>query len=232
MKDADLNKTTKGGWVAMLQHYFVSAWAPNSGGHQQLLQPRDPGQGPGHHRLQAPLVDVAAGQQAEVSGKLWIGPKLQDQMAKVANHLDLTVDYGWLWFIAQPLHWLLTVFHGFVQNWGLAIIMLTLLVRGVMFHDQGPNYTSRLARCACSSPKLAALQERWRRRQKMSQGMMELCKKEKVNPLGICLPILVQMPVFIALCQALVGPSNCATRPFALWITDLSVKDSSCCRSS
>jgi YidC/Oxa1 family membrane protein insertase len=105
-----------------------------------------------------------------VSGKLWIGPKLQDQMAKVANHLDLTVDYGWLWFIAQPLHWLLTVFHGFVQNWGLAIIMLTLLVRGIMFPLTKAQYTS-MAKMRMLQPKLAALKERFGDdRQKMSQG--------------------------------------------------------------
>ena len=91
-----------------------------------------------------------------MSGKPWIGPKLQDQMAKVAKPPDLTVDYGWLWFIAQPLHWLLTVFHGFVQNWGLAIIMLTLLVRGIMFPLTKAQYTS-MAKMRMLQPKLAAL---------------------------------------------------------------------------
>ncbi len=146
-------------------------------------------------------------------------------MAKVANHLDLTVDYGWLWFIAQPLHWLLTVFHGFVQNWGVAIIMLTLLVRGIMFPLTKAQYTS-MAKMRMLQPKLAALKERFGDdRQKMSQGMMELYKKEKVNPLGGCLPILVQMPIFIALYWALMESVELRHAPFALWITDLSVKD-------
>ncbi len=225
MKDADLNKTTQGGWVAMLQHYFVSAWAPNANDTNSFYSRVIPGKDQAIIGYKAPLVDVAAGQQAEVSGKLWIGPKLQDQMAKVANHLDLTVDYGWLWFIAQPLHWLLTVFHGFVQNWGLAIIMLTLLVRGIMFPLTKAQYTS-MAKMRMLQPKLAALKERFGDdRQKMSQGMMELYKKEKVNPLGGCLPILVQMPIFIALYWALMESVELRHAPFALWITDLSVKD-------
>lgn len=225
MKDADLNKTTKGGWVAMLQHYFVSAWAPNENDTNSFYSRVIPGKGQAIIGYKAPLVDVAAGQQAEVTSKLWVGPKLQDQMAKVANHLDLTVDYGWLWFIAQPLHWLLTVFHGFVQNWGVAIIMLTLLVRGIMFPLTKAQYTS-MAKMRMLQPKIAALRERFGDdRQKMSQGMMELYKKEKVNPLGGCLPILVQMPIFIALYWALMESVELRHAPFALWITDLSVKD-------
>ncbi|ENY72380.1 inner membrane protein oxaA [Aeromonas diversa CDC 2478-85] len=225
MKEANLEKSTQGGWVAMLQHYFVTAWAPQADqGNTFYTRVVDNSQ-QAIIGFKAPAVDIAAGTTAEVEGKLWIGPKLQDQMAKVANHLDLTVDYGWLWFIAQPLHWLLTVFHGLVQNWGLAIIMLTLLVRGIMFPLTKAQYTS-MAKMRMLQPKLAALRERFGDdRQKMSQGMMELYKKEKVNPLGGCLPILVQMPIFIALYWALMESVELRHAPFALWIHDLSVKD-------
>ena len=194
MKDADLNKTTQGGWVAMLQHYFVSAWAPNANDTNSFYSRVIPGKDQAIIGYKAPLVDVAAGQQAEVSGKLWIGPKLQDQMAKVANHLDLTVDYGWLWFIAQPLHWLLTVFHGFVQNWGLAIIMLTLLVRGIMFPLTKAQYTS-MAKMRMLQPKLAALKERFGDdRQKMSQGMMELYKRRRSTRWAAACPSWYRCP--------------------------------------
>lgn len=225
MKEANLEKSTQGGWVAMLQHYFVTAWAPQADQSNTFYTRVVDNNQQAIIGYKAPVVDIAAGATAEVDGKLWIGPKLQDQMAKVANHLDLTVDYGWLWFIAQPLHWLLTVFHGLVQNWGLAIIMLTLLVRGIMFPLTKAQYTS-MAKMRMLQPKLAALRERFGDdRQKMSQGMMELYKKEKVNPLGGCLPILIQMPIFIALYWALMESVELRHAPFALWIHDLSVKD-------
>lgn len=225
MKETNLDKTTQGGWVAMLQHYFVTAWAPQADQSNAFYSRVVDGSQQAIIGYKAPVTEIAAGSQAEVSGKLWIGPKLQDQMAKVANHLDLTVDYGWLWFIAQPLHWLLTMFHGLVLNWGLAIIMLTLLVRGIMFPLTKAQYTS-MAKMRMLQPKLAALRERFGDdRQKMSQGMMELYKKEKVNPLGGCLPILIQMPIFIALYWALMESVELRHAPFALWIHDLSVKD-------
>ncbi|MGL5949097.1 MAG: membrane protein insertase YidC [Aeromonas sp.] len=225
MGDKDLNKTTAGGWVGMLQHYFVSAWAPNANDQNNFYSRVVAGKDQAIIGYKAPLVDVAAGQQTKLTSQLWIGPKLQDKMAVVAKHLDLSVDYGWLWFIAQPLHWLLTVFQGLVQNWGVAIIMLTLLVRGAMFPLTKAQYSS-MAKMRMLQPKMTALRERFGDdRQKMSQAMMELYKKEKVNPLGGCLPILIQMPIFIALYWALMESVELRHAPFVAWITDLSVKD-------
>ncbi|MBP8220439.1 MAG: membrane protein insertase YidC, partial [Aeromonadaceae bacterium] len=147
------------------------------------------------------------------------------EMATVAKHLDLTVDYGWLWFIAQPLFQLLQFLHGLVSNWGVAIILITLIVRGGMYPLTKAQYTS-MAKMRMLQPKLTALRERLGDdRQKMSQAMMELYKQEKVNPLGGCFPILIQMPIFIALYWTLMESVELRHAPFALWLTDLSVKD-------
>ncbi|MDO2950066.1 membrane protein insertase YidC [Aeromonas simiae] len=225
MKEANLDKTTKGGWVGMLQHYFVAAWAPQADQTNTFYTRVVDNSQQAIIGYKAPMVDIAAGAQGEVDGKLWVGPKLQDKMAVVASHLDLTVDYGWLWFIAQPLHWLLTFLQKFVGNWGVAIIMVTLVVRGLMYPLTKAQYTS-MAKMRMLQPKLAALRERFGDdRQKMSQGMMELYKKEKVNPLGGCFPILIQMPIFIALYWTLMESVELRHAPFALWIHDLSVKD-------
>jgi YidC/Oxa1 family membrane protein insertase len=160
-----------------------------------------------------------------VGTSLWIGPKLQDQMAATAQHLDLTVDYGYLWFIAQPLFKLLQFLHGLVGNWGVAIVLITLIVRGGMYPLSKAQYTS-MAKMRMLQPKLTALRERLGDdRQKMSQAMMELYKEEKVNPLGGCFPLLVQMPIFIALYWTLMESVELRHAPFALWLIDLSVKD-------
>ena len=139
-------------------------------------------------------------------------------MAKVAPFLNLTVDYGWLWFISQPLHWLLAVLHSFVFNWGIAIILLTFVVRSVLYPLTKAQYTS-MAKMRLLQPKMMNLKERYGDdRQRMSQAMMELYKKEKVNPLGGCLPVLVQMPIFIALYWTLMESVELRHAPFMLWI--------------
>lgn len=225
MADKNLAVTTPGGWVGMLQHYFVAAWAGQPDQKNEFYSRSIHDHQQAIIGLKAPMVTVAANDKAVVGATLWVGPKLQDQMAAVANHLDLTVDYGWLWFIAQPLFKLLKFLHSLVGNWGVAIILITLIVRGGMYPLTKAQYTS-MAKMKLLQPKLTALRERHGDdRQKMSQAMMELYKEEKVNPLGGCFPILIQMPIFIALYWTLMESVELRHAPFALWITDLSVKD-------
>ncbi|MGL4751811.1 MAG: membrane protein insertase YidC [Aeromonadaceae bacterium] len=225
IKESNLNVTTEGGWVGMLQHYFVAAWAGEPNGKNNLYTRAVSNNQDAIIGLKEPMQSIAAGNTATLGATLWVGPKLQDEMAAVAKHLDLTVDYGWLWFIAQPMFKLLKFLHSLVGNWGVAIILITLIVRGGMYPLTKAQYTS-MAKMRMLQPKLQALRERFGDdRQKMSQGMMELYKQEKVNPLGGCFPILIQMPIFIALYWTLMESVELRHAPFALWLTDLSVKD-------
>ncbi|WP_217530881.1 membrane protein insertase YidC [Vibrio cholerae] len=225
MKDRNLsapNDVTVN-WVAMIQHYFASAWIPRDEPQAQLYSRVI--NNLGDMGIRTPNKTIANGDKAEFEATLWVGPKLQEQMAAVAPHLDLVVDYGWLWFIAKPLHWLLSVIQSVVINWGLAIICLTFIVRGAMYPLTKAQYTS-MAKMRMLQPKLQAMRERiGDDRQRMSQEMMELYKKEKVNPLGGCLPILLQMPIFIALYWALMESVELRHSPFFGWIHDLSAQD-------
>ncbi len=224
MRDRDLNLIlAKQGWAAMMQHYFVAAWIPNAKGEANLYTRT--GKSLGFIGVRYPTTTIEPGKTEQIDASLWIGPKLQDQMEKTAPNLNLTVDYGWLWFIASPLHWLLSTIFGFVGNWGLAIIILTFVVRGVMYPLTKAQYTS-MAKMRMLQPKLQEMRERiGDDRQRMSQEMMELYKREKVNPLGGCLPLILQMPIFIALYWALMESVELRHAPFVLWIHDLSAPD-------
>lgn len=225
MKDKNLNVTLSDGqgWVAMLQHYFTSAWIPrNQPG--TILYSRVIGN-VADIGVRTPNQVIANNQSTEIKATLWTGPKLQDQMAAVAPHLDLVVDYGWLWFIAKPLHSLLSFIQSFVSNWGVAIILLTFIVRGAMYPLTKAQYTS-MAKMRMLQPKIAAMKERLGDdRQRVSQEMMAMYKEEKVNPLGGCFPILLQMPIFIALYWALMESVELRHSPFFGWIHDLSAQD-------
>ena len=154
-----------------------------------------------------------------------MGPKVQKQLAEIAPGLDLTVDYGVLWWIGQPIFWLMTLLHSVFGNWGVAIIMVTVIVKLLLFPLSNAQYKS-FAKMRKLQPKLAALKERYGDdRQKMSQAMMELYKKEKVNPLGGCFPLLLQMPVFFALYWVLLESVELRQAPFFGWIHDLSQQD-------
>lgn len=225
MQDRNLamNLPNGQGWAAMIQHYFASAWIPRNEPGTNLYS-RVIGN-LGDIGVRMPNKTIADGQQADFKATLWVGPKLQDQMAATAPNLDLVVDYGWLWFIAKPLHWLLSVIQTFVGNWGVAIICLTFIVRGAMYPLTKAQYTS-MAEMRMLQPKLQAMRERiGDDRQRMSQEMMELYKKEKVNPLGGCLPIFLQMPIFISLYWALMESVELRHSPFFGWIHDLSAQD-------
>lgn len=222
-KEKPLAETTQGGWVAMLQHYFVSAWVPAAGEQNDLYSGASNGMG--RIGFMGPSREVATGETANFSAQLFIGPKDQKALSALSPSLNLVVDYGILWFIAVPLHWLLTLFHSLVGNWGVAIILITLTVKGALYRLTKAQYSS-MAKMRLLQPKLVALKERFGDdRQKLSQAMMELYKKEKVNPLGGCLPILLQMPIFIALYWVLMESVELRQAPFMLWIQDLSVKD-------
>jgi YidC/Oxa1 family membrane protein insertase len=226
MQERNLSINLPGGegWVAMLEHYFATAWIPrNEPG--SILYTRIIGNSLGDIGVRMPDKTIATGDTAQLKATLWIGPKLQTEMAAVAPSLDLVVDYGWLWFIAKPLHWLLSVIQGVVVNWGVSIMILTFVVRGAMYPLTKAQYTS-MAKMRMLQPKLAAMRERiGDDRQRMSQEMMALYKEEKVNPLGGCLPIFLQMPIFISLYWSLMESVELRHSPFFGWITDLSAQD-------
>ena len=225
MGNANLSVNTKAGWVAILQHYFVSAWIPNQDSDNQLYSLTDKANNIGSIGYRGPVTVVPAGATQTITSKLWTGPKLQDQMGEVANHLDLTVDYGWAWFIAKPLFKLLTIIQSLVQNWGLAIIGVTLVVKAILYPLTKAQYTS-MAKMRMLQPKMQEMRERFGDdRQRMSQEMMKLYKEEKVNPLGGCLPILLQMPIFIALYWTFMEAVELRHAPFFGWIQDLSAQD-------
>ncbi|MBV4489125.1 membrane protein insertase YidC [Pseudomonas oryzicola] len=227
MKDIDkgsLKENVSGGWVAWLQHYFVTAWIPAKSD-SNVVQTRKDSQGNYIIGYTGPAISVPAGGKVETSAMLYAGPKIQSKLKELSPGLELTVDYGFLWFIAQPIFWLLQHIHSLLGNWGWSIIVLTMLIKGLFFPLSAASYRS-MARMRAVAPKLAALKERFGDdRQKMSQAMMELYKKEKINPLGGCLPILVQMPVFLALYWVLLESVEMRQAPWMLWITDLSIKD-------
>ncbi|MGE8408207.1 MAG: membrane protein insertase YidC [Pseudomonas sp.] len=227
MKDIDkggLKENVSGGWVAWLQHYFVTAWIPNKSDNN-LVTTRKDSQGNYIIGYTGPALNVAAGAQAETTAMLYAGPKIQDKLKELSPGLELTVDYGILWFIAQPIFWLLQHIHNLLGNWGWSIIVLTMLIKLLFFPLSAASYKS-MARMRAVAPKLAILKEQHGDdRQKMSQAMMELYKKEKINPLGGCLPILVQMPVFLSLYWVLLESVEMRQAPWMFWITDLSIKD-------
>ncbi|GGW65930.1 membrane protein insertase YidC [Alishewanella tabrizica] len=224
MQKNNLNVSTQAGWVAMLEHYFVTAWIPDQQANNQLYS-RITGGNKGVIGTLGPVVDIDPGQSTLISATFYAGPKIQDQLAELANGLDLTVDYGFLWFISQLLFWLLTKIQLFVSNWGLAIICITIIVKGIMFPLTKIQYES-MAKMRNLKPKIEELQARYKDdRQKMGPAMMELYRKEKVNPMGGCLPMLIQMPIFLALYWVFVESVELRHAPFMLWITDLSAQD-------
>lgn len=223
MKDIDkgqIKENVQGGWVAWLQHYFVTAWIPDHNV-TNAVQTRKDSQGNYIIGFTSPTLSVAPGAQGETTATLYAGPKSQAVLKELSPGLELTVDYGFLWFIAQPIFWLLQHIHAILGNWGWSIIVLTMLIKGLFFPLSAASYKS-MARMRAVAPKLAVLKEQHGDdRQKMSQAMMELYKKEKINPLGGCLPILVQMPVFLSLYWVLLESVEMRQAPWILWITDL-----------
>jgi YidC/Oxa1 family membrane protein insertase len=217
-------KEASDGWVAMVQHYFVSAWLPQ-GNVPREFYTRKVGNDLYAAGVIVPVPEVAPGQTSTVAMDLYAGPQEQDKLEGIAKGLDLVVDYGWLTVIAAPLFWVLQWFHKLTGNWGWAIILVTVSIKALFFPLSAASYKS-MAKMRTLGPRLQQLKERYGDdKMKMQQEMMEIYRKEKVNPLGGCLPMLVQIPVFIALYWVLLGSVEMRHAPWLGWIHDLSAKD-------
>lgn len=224
MLEEDLSRNVSNGWAAMIQHYFAVAWVPDVDENNHYYTKALPGEryviG-----LVGPQITVAPGADAIFSSALYVGPKLQNRLIEVAPGLELTVDYGILTVLSKPLFWLLTKIHSLIGNWGWAIVVLTMLIKLTFFKLSETSYKS-MANMRKLTPRMKALKERYKDdRQKLNQAMMDMYKTEKINPLGGCLPILVQIPVFIALYWVLLESVELRQAPFMLWIHDLSTAD-------
>ena len=216
-------KTADNGWVGMLQHYFVSAWLP-TGKVQREYYTKSLGNKQFAVGTILPIGAIAPGQKGGISTPLYIGPA-NAKLDSVAPGFGLTVDYGWLTIIATPLFWLLTFIQGWVQNWGIAIILLTILIKLAFFPLSAASYRS-MAKMRIVAPKLEKIKQQYSDdREKLNRAMMDLYKTEKINPLGGCLPMLIQIPVFIALYWAILSSVELRHAPFFGWITDLSAAD-------
>ena len=224
LKDEPFSKRLPAGWVAILQHYFVSAWIPSQQtSHDYFASQLSNGDNVIGYKNQN--VDIAPGSAATITQTLYVGPKDQVALAELAENLDLVIDYGWLWWLAQPLFWLLTLIQQFVINWGLAIIALTIVIKLIFFRLSAASYKS-MAKMRTVQPKIKSIRDQYADdKTKQQQAMMELWKKEKINPMGGCLPMLIQMPVFIALYWVLLESVELRHAPFILWIEDLSAMD-------
>ncbi|HWN30411.1 MAG TPA: membrane protein insertase YidC [Burkholderiales bacterium] len=212
------------GWIAMLQHYFVAAWLPKDKTPREFYA-KKLGEDLYSVGTILPVPKIDSGKTATITVPLYAGPQEQDSLSKLAPGLGLTVDYGWLTVIAVPLFWVLSWLYKWAQNWGVAIILLTVLIKFLFYPLSAASYRS-MAKMRVLAPKMQKMKEQYGNdRQKLHQAMMELYKTEKINPLGGCLPILVQIPVFIALYWVLLASVELRHAPFALWITDLSAPD-------
>ena len=223
MSKANLDVDAQGGWIAMQQHYFLSAWIPNEQSKNKFYTRS----ANGDYTIGAVSqpIHIEPGQQADISSSLYVGPEITSVLQGIAPGLDLTVDYGWLWFVSTLLFSLMKSIHSVVGNWGWSIVLVTLLIKLAFYRLSATSYKS-MASMRKLQPKLAALKERYGDdKAKISQATMELYKQEKVNPLGGCLPILIQIPVFIALYWVLLESVELRQAPFILWIKDLALPD-------
>ena len=214
------------GWVAMIEHYFVNAWLPPSEGKlEREFYTRKLDNGLYSAGVIVPLGSIAPGASASISVPLYTGPQEQEVLAKLAPGLDLVVDYGIFTVLAAPLFWLLKWLHGLIGNWGWAIIVMTIMIKGA-FYPLNAAAARSMGKMKLVAPKLKALQEQYANdKQQLQMKMMELYKQEKINPLGGCLPILVQIPVFIALYWVLLSAVELRYAPWVGWIRDLSAPD-------
>ncbi len=217
-------KTANNGWFGVIQHYFVSAWIPSNDAPREFYTRRIENNLYSVGIIQA-LPAILPGAQQTHDAVLFAGPQLQDVLEKLSPGLDLVVDYGWLTFLAKPIYWLLEQLYGIVANWGWAIVLLTIIIKLVFYPLSAASYKS-MAKMKAVTPRLMKLREiHANDKAKLNQAMMELYKTEKINPLGGCLPILVQIPVFIALYWVLLASVEMRNAPWIGWITDLSTPD-------
>ncbi|MCW8445223.1 membrane protein insertase YidC [Fluoribacter gormanii] len=225
---SDMNKTnldvdSKGGWIAMQQHYFLSAWVPTANANNKFYT-RAVNNDYTIGAVSKPIT-LKPEEQTTVGSRLYIGPEITSVLKEIAPSLDLTVDYGMLWFLSSLLFSLMKTIYNFIGNWGWSIVLVTVLIKLAFYRLSAASYKS-MAGMRKLQPKLQALRERYGDdKAKISQATMELYKQEKVNPLGGCLPILIQIPVFIALYWVLLESVELRQAPFILWIKDLASPD-------
>lgn len=223
MSETNLNQTVDSGWVAMLQHYFITAWVPTN--KLPITQFSAVDQGLYSIGLATTSFVAQPGSSASSGASLYLGPAIGSQLSAVAPYLNKTIDYGWLWFISELIFTVMKWIFTYVGNWGLAIILVTVLIKLVFYPLSAKSYTS-MAKMRELQPKVKALREKFGTdRQKIGVATMELYRKEKVNPLGGCLPIAIQIPVFIALYWVLMESVELRQAPFFAWIQDLSARD-------
>ena len=222
---AKFTKTADNGWVALVQHYFVAAWVPQGNTAREFYMRKLGNSEVFRAGLIIPVANIAAGSSANVEMPLYTGPQEQSRLEKLHANLPLVVDYGWLTIIAAPIFWLLEAIHTLVGNWGWAIIVLTIIIKAVFFPLSAASYKS-MAKMRLITPRLTQIRERYADdRAAMNREMMQLYQTEKINPLGGCLPILVQIPVFIALYWVLLGAVEMRGAPWLGWISDLASPD-------
>jgi YidC/Oxa1 family membrane protein insertase len=220
---AEMPKPAQDGWVGMIQHYFVTAWVPGKGERQFYVRNVDKNLYSIGTLL--PLGTVAPGAAATEKATLYVGPQNQNVLATIAPGLDLVVDYGWLTFLAKPIYWLLEFLHGIVGNWGWAIVLLTVLIKAA-FYPLSAASNKSMAKMKEVTPRMTKIREQYADdKQKMNTAMMELYRNEKINPLGGCLPIAVQIPVFISLYWVLLASVEMRNAPWMLWVHDLATPD-------
>ena len=221
---AQYSRNSEDGWIAILQHYFFSAWLPRTGVAREFYVRRLE-DGLYSAGVIVPAGAIAPGATGTLTVPLYAGPEEQEKLAKIAPGLDLTIDYGWLTVIAVPLFWVLAWLNHWAGNWGVAIILLTVIIKLLFYPLSAASYRS-MAKMRVLAPKLQKLKDQYGQdRQRLQQAMMELYKTEKINPLGGCMPIVVQIPVFIALYWVLLASVELRHAPFMLWIDDLAAPD-------
>lgn len=224
MREKEINLNSKDGWAAMIQHYFISAWIPPKGAESNYYSKVLPGGLYTIGMMGSPLV-APAGSTISTETKLYTGPAIADRLEQTAPGLKLTIDYGWFWFISDILFWIMEKIHEVVGNWGWSILILTIIIKVVFYPLSAKSYRS-MSGLKKLQPKIEALKERHGNdKQKMTQATLELYRQEKVNPMSGCLPMLIQIPVFIALYWVLVESVELRQAPFILWIHDLSQRD-------
>jgi YidC/Oxa1 family membrane protein insertase len=224
IEDGKFEFSSPSGWVGSIQHHFLRAAVPTPGVDYKY-DVQATGDIATSSAIRRSLVTISPGATETFVTTLFIGPKLQEQLEQIDETLKLTVDYGWLTIISQPLFWLLSFVYGFVQNWGVAIIVVTFLIK-LAFYKLTESSGRSMAKMRQIQPRMKALQDRYKDdKPALSQAMMDLYKREKVNPAAGCLPILIQMPFFLAFYWVLLESVEMRQAPFALWITDLSTRD-------
>ena len=227
---ANIDRTSRDGWIAMQQHYFLSAWIPeNSKLTYHYYSHMIPSQNGGKNiyvvGFVSPAMNIAPGETASSRTTVYVGPEAAKQLKALAPGLERTIDYGWLWPISMLLFWIMSAAHTIVRNWGWSIVVTTILIKIVFYWFSEKNFRS-MARMRELQPRMQALRERYGDdRQALSRATMELYRKEKINPLGSCLPMLIQIPVFIAFYYVIIESVELRQAPFILWIHDLSAKD-------